>query len=134
MKTLLLFLFSLPCLASYLPGAVMSTTGSSLNGSSVVKLEFATFTNSGSCAISQQSGFISGVTDPGQGRCSIDFYSGIFSVTPHCVCNAFQANAGTGRGCHIYDAGVTAVVTQTYNSDTGVADDIPFTLICAGAK
>lgn len=129
---LILLLLSFPAFASYMPGTVMSTTGSSLNGSSVVKLEYAYINNVGACTLSTHSGFVQSVSRPGTGRCNIVFYSGIFSTTPSCVCSPHISDSR--YACIIYDQGAGEVTTSTFTTNGPTADDVPINVHCVGSK
>lgn len=101
------------------------------NSSGMERIERATFTNSGSCAVSKQSGsWISSVSDPGLGQCGITIASGIFSDTPSCVVTVENA---ASRIAMINVASATSATVYTYN-DAGTAEDRGFHIHCMGAR
>lgn len=125
MKILLLFLFSVPAFATYMP----NTVGSSLTN---VRLEFATIANSGTCSITSQSGAFSGITSPAGGTCQLSVISNTFSSNPTCLCAALAGSAD--KACGVNTSSTSAVETYTYTANTGVAANLGVFVICAGQK
>lgn len=94
------------------------------------RIERATFTNTGSCAVSRQSGsWVSSVADPGAGVCTINLTTGLFSSTPDCVCSTVDP----GYLCNVTAASTTQLTTNTY-VHSGAATDVGFTIHCMGPR
>lgn len=100
--------------------------------SGVEQITRASFTNAGSCAIASQSGaWVSGVSDPGAGRCGLTIAAGTFSAVPTCTCTAI---ASSGSICHIESGATSTSLTTKIIDDTGAAVDQDFNILCMGPK
>lgn len=95
----------------------------------------ATFTNSGSCAVSKQSGtWIASVSDPGNGLCGITFIAGIFSDTPSCTCTS-QVSGGNPTSCSFSSMPTTSgLTTLTAVNNSLLGSDTGFNIICMGPR
>lgn len=104
------------------------------NSSGIERIERATLTNSGSCAVSSQSGsWIASVSDPGAGQCTINFTAGLWSAAPTCICSG-APNGGNPVSCTISAISSSAVTTLTAVNNSTVGADTPIYIQCMGAK
>lgn len=111
--------------APYLVGSITSNT------SGAERVERALITNSGSCAVSRQSGtWLSSVSHPATGNCLLNFGSGIFPTTENCIVTPI---GGSGENCSLVaETPGTSVQVKCYISTT--ATDIGFHVICMGPR
>lgn len=107
------------------------------NSSGVESLQRATITNSGTPAVSSQSGsWISSITDNSTGNMTLNIDSGIFSSVPSCVCSGQNSAAVDEIICMIdkqTTPSTTAIRLYTQN-DAGSAQDSDLNVLCIGPK
>lgn len=90
------------------------------------------FTNSGSCAVSTQTGtWVTSVSDPGGGQCGITWASATWPAAPWCT---FQVVAGDGciGGGYLNSVTTTGVTTLTQSTSGSV--DCRFYMTCSGPR
>lgn len=91
----------------------------------------AHITNGGSCAIGSQSGtWISSVSHPGTGQCTVTFDASAFSEAPACV--AMSTSNSDFYMTQALAAPSASSVTVRVGDHAGVAADSNFDLICMG--
>lgn len=99
--------------------------------SGVERIVRARFTNTGSCAVADQSGtWISSVSDPGTGQCQINIASGTFSSAPQCGGTLIQVNGELVT----YNAFTSNTLYFQTNNSSGTATDSGFQIVCMGPK
>jgi hypothetical protein len=105
-----------------------ATSGNVVSQGTNQRIERATFTNTGSCAVASQSGtWVSNLTDPGDGKCGMTIAG--FASTPTCVCSQKDA---TSYVCQVEASSSTTLTISTNVGSTGAYADRPFNLICMG--
>jgi hypothetical protein len=109
--------------------------GHLLIGATAERIERASFTNGGSCAVGTQSGsWVASVGDPGQGLCTVNFTASTWSAAPTCTVVAYAAN-GTGTNvCRISSTPTTSGTEVLCFNASGTNLDTPFGLICMGPR
>lgn len=103
------------------------------NSGGLERIERASITNSGTPAVSTQSGaWISSVSDTAVGRFTLNIPAGIFSAAPVCVCVSVLNSSGVD--CQVWQATTTtAVVLSTHNA-AGAEADFDTQVICMGPR
>lgn len=100
--------------------------------SGIERITRSYITNSGSCAISTQSGsWLSSVSDPGAGRCTLSIAAGTFSAAPTCTCSVVGA---TSSYCQIESGATSTSLTTLVSNDAGAALDNDFNIVCIGPR
>lgn len=127
MKKLLLLFTSFLLMAAYKPKVVGSSLANQM-------LNWAYITNSGTPAVSSQSGsWISSVTDNGIGNVFLNIRSGTYSAAPACVCSAVDTN--NARNCQIADTATSTSTVKIFTTtDAGATADVNFMIICMGTR
>lgn len=120
-------------------GSVLVSQGSSspiwspnlvVGSGATSRIEHATFTNTGSCAVATQSGsWVTSVTDPGTGQCGIVWAAGTFVAPPTCTCTVINA----ASWCLFLNAPTLTGVTSLTQTTVGSTDSA-FSIICMGNK
>ncbi len=117
-------------------GRAPTTIGSSTsNAPNAERIERATIANNGTCTIVSQSGtWITSVSHPATGKCTLNFSSG-WSATPSCVCIANDP-ADTNRLCAVDNAISTSSGTFVTNiiNTSATGNDHGFSVICMGSR
>lgn len=98
------------------------------------RIERAYITNNGSCSIGSQSGsWVSSVSRPLIGDCTLTLASGVFSANPTCTC-AGELNPGTEKyQCSLQVSSATSVRVHTAIG-SGSDADRNFYIICMGPQ
>lgn len=111
--------------AAFYPNTVTSS-------GSKPRFEYAYLTNTGSCAVSIQSGtWITSVSDPGTGQCQVNWASSTWSIAPICTVsgiggiNATFLNPISTTGANVF--------TQS-SSGGGTSTDSGFYIHCIGPR
>jgi hypothetical protein len=112
------------------PNLVGSVTSQSTGAEHI---ERAYIANSGSCSITSQSGsWISSVSHPGTGRCTLNFSASEWSAAPSCVVSQDAGSASVGREA-IFSVTPTTSTTEVFTTNSApAAADFPFMIICMG--
>lgn len=101
-----------------------------------MRIESATVANSGSASVLRQTGtWIQSVSRTAAGRVTVTFVGSIFSSTPSCsVTVASESGGSTNRGIQILDQSASAINIGTQIATTNSDTDMPFNVMCMGAK
>lgn len=102
---------------------------------SCIKQMFSYLTNTGSCAVSTQTGtWITSVSDPGAGQCGVVWSSATWSAIPWCQCTANAA--GGANICAPLNVTTSTGVTFLTQSPSGggTSTDSPIWLHCSGPR
>jgi hypothetical protein len=112
------------------PNLVGSVTSQSTGAEHI---ERAYIANSGSCSITSQSGsWISSVSHPGTGRCTLNFSASEWSAAPSCVVSQDAGSAAVGREA-VFSVTPTTSTTEVFTTNSApAAADFPFMIICMG--
>jgi hypothetical protein len=110
--------------APYLVGGVSSSSAGQ------TRIEAASITNNGTCAVSTSTGsWITAISNTGTGRCSLTWS---FASAPMCTCTV--ANTW-GRVCAGYNSGITSTGWEVGTDQPGVGlVNLPFYITCVGPK
>lgn len=109
---------------------IKKTVTTEYDGQDVITRAY--LTNSGSCAISSNPGsWISSVSDPGAGRCSLTIATGVFNSAPICICGLVGSVAGS---CSIESGATATALTTRVKDDAGSDLDQDFNIQCFGSK
>ena len=105
------------------------------NSTGAERIERATITNNGTCAISSQSGsWMTSATFSSTGLCNLVWPASTWSSAPTCTCTAAQTG-GSGVHCS-WNSGVpttTGVSTWTVNGANGLVNT-NISLVCMGPR
>ena len=148
MKNLLLLLFlCTPALATLFPGTVVTGTsvGAADLGSSLMVVEIANISNSGTPSVAYESSdWLGTITDNGAGDSTLSINTGIFSVAPVCMCTVVNATASPNtRTCHFASGSITTSTAEVFtdaivDTGAGVTDvarvDNDFGVLCIGIR
>jgi hypothetical protein len=109
----------------YLVGTVTSNTLGQ------ERIERARITNGGSCAVSSQSGtWISSISRPGSGQCTLTIAAGIFSGSPECQCSAGNTSFSCVPDLSTTSATNVAIITR----NSGTLADTDISISCVGPR
>lgn len=101
------------------------------NASGAERIERAYVTNGGSCSISagdQSGAWITSLSHPGTGQCTLTLASGFFSVKPACTITPVSVDRS------FITAQSTSSITTYTRSGTGTDADSDFNIICVGPR
>ena len=110
-----------------LQGSVTSNT------SGQERIERATIANNGTCSVSSQSGsWISSVSHPATGQCTLNFASGAFSSAPTCIISTDVTGTAYFAALNTVPT-ISGVTGRTFNNAFSSVDNA-FYIICQGPK
>lgn len=96
-------------------------------------IERATVSNNGTCTISagsQSGSWVSSLSHPGTGQCTLNFIAGEFSAAPSCTCTSSPT---VTRICGITASSSSAITVET-DSTGSAGTDVNFMIICMGPR
>jgi uncharacterized membrane protein YhhN len=94
------------------------------------RIERALIANNGSCSITSQSNdWISSVSHPGAGTCTLVLKAGYFSATPACMCNSTN---GSTWNCYVSAANAGTLSFVLGNASAN--NDVNFHVLCMGPR